>query len=148
MGLPKPEIPGSAETRIMESVPIYWPLMCKTERARNIIPVCSEQIAVKAGNWCYISWRLTVLCWPCCAMYYTHIRTVLWNGTEELSFWRNNSFLLNLCIDVSLWEEFIYEILMLSPECLSLRVPCWLAFYSFFPCMVQNTLMPVNLLTI
>lgn len=60
----------------------------------------------------------------------------------------NNSFLLNLCIDVSLWEEFIYEILTLSPQRLSLRVSCWPAFYSFFPCMVQNTLMPPNYLKI
>lgn len=70
--------------------------------------------------------------WLFSARCYKHIRVVLWNGTDELSFWRSNSFLLNSCVDVSLWGEFIYEILTLSPQLLSLSVSCWPAFYSFF----------------
>lgn len=39
----------------MESVPIYYSLMCKTERGRNVIPLFSEWITVKTGNGCYVS---------------------------------------------------------------------------------------------
>lgn len=108
--------------------PVYGPPKCKTERARNIIPVFSCQ-----------DWEMGVTSpdfWLLSADHVVqgiiHTSGSLWNGTEELSFWRSNYFLLNLCINVSLWEEFIYEILTLSPECLSLRVSCWPAFYSFF----------------
>lgn len=34
----------------MGSAPIYCPPMCKSERARNVMPVFSEQITVKTGN--------------------------------------------------------------------------------------------------
>lgn len=90
--------------------------MCKTERARNVITVFSVPITVKSGNRCYVSWLLTALCWAYFARYNTHIRVVLWKGTEELSFWRNNYFPLNLWLDASLWEEFSSKFLTLLPS--------------------------------
>lgn len=139
----------SIETRIMKiAYPFYCSPVCKTERARNVITVFSVQITVKSGNECY--WLLTALCWPYFARYSTHIRVVLWKSTEELSFWRNNYFPLNLWVDESLWEEFSSKILMLLPSFFPLRVSCWPAclFIPFFPSMVQNTIISVNLLTI
>lgn len=97
-----------------------------------------------------VSWLLTVLCWPQFARYNAHIRVVLWEGTEELSFWKNNYFPLNLWVDASLWEEFTSKILRLLPSLFSLRMSCWPAcfFILLLPCMVQNTIISVNLLTI
>lgn len=150
MALPEPELCliCSIETRIMEGVPIYCSLMCKIERARSVIPVLCMWITGKTGNGCYISWLLAVLCWPCCARWCTHIRALHWNGTEELSFWRNNSFLLNLCVDVFVGGVHLWNFDAFSPVSFSKGVLLASFLFFFFPCMVQNTLMPVNLLTI